>query len=115
MNKLLVPLAGATPVFALNAACFLLVVLAAWQWKRPVVPAKLPSEAPAKQLPDRATLAGQFGASRSIKKKRIHETQFNDPAVEIVEEIRALQACYQRGARNPRPPDPLAFWRRYSA
>jgi hypothetical protein len=22
---------------------------------------------------------------------------------------------YQRGSRNPRPPDPLAFWRRYSA
>jgi hypothetical protein len=21
----------------------------------------------------------------------------------------------QRGSRNPRPPDPLAFWRRYSA
>jgi MFS family permease len=68
LGGLLVPLAGATPVFALNAACFLLVVLAACQWKRPVVPAKLPSEAPAKQLPDRATLAGQFAASRSIKK-----------------------------------------------
>ena len=22
---------------------------------------------------------------------------------------------YQRGSRNPRPPDPLVFWRRYSA
>jgi hypothetical protein len=22
---------------------------------------------------------------------------------------------YQRGSRNPRPPDPLAFWRQYSA
>jgi hypothetical protein len=42
--------------------------------------------------------------------ERIHETQSNDPAVEIVEEIRALQACYQ-GTRNPRLPDPLAFRR----
>src|SRR5215470_18450626 len=23
--------------------------------------------------------------------------------------------CHQRGSRNPRPSDPLAFWRRYSA
>jgi hypothetical protein len=37
-------LAGAHSVFALNAACFLLVVLAARQWKQPAVPAKLPSE-----------------------------------------------------------------------
>jgi hypothetical protein len=26
-----------------------------------------------------------------------------------------LQENYQRGSRNPRPPDPLPFWRRYSA
>jgi MFS family permease len=44
LGGLLVPLAGATSVFALNAACFLLVVFAAFQWKQPVVPAKLPSE-----------------------------------------------------------------------
>jgi hypothetical protein len=44
LGGLLVPLAGANSVFALNAACFLLVVLAARQWKQPVVPAKLPSE-----------------------------------------------------------------------
>jgi hypothetical protein len=24
-------------------------------------------------------------------------------------------SCHQRGSRNPRPPEPLAFWRRYSA
>jgi predicted MFS family arabinose efflux permease len=41
---LLVPLAGANFVFALNAACFLLVVLATRQWKQPSVPAKVPSE-----------------------------------------------------------------------
>jgi hypothetical protein len=37
-------LAGANFVFALNAACFLLVVLATQQWKQPTVQAKLPSE-----------------------------------------------------------------------
>jgi MFS family permease len=40
----LVPLAGANFVFALNAACFLLVVLATRQWKQPTLPAKFPSE-----------------------------------------------------------------------
>ena len=44
LGGLLLPLAGANSVFALNAACFLLVVLAARQWKQPVAPAKLPSE-----------------------------------------------------------------------
>jgi MFS family permease len=44
LGGLLVPLAGANFVFALNAACFLLVVLATRQWKRPSVPAKVPSE-----------------------------------------------------------------------
>lgn len=39
LGALLVPLAGANFVFALNAACFLLVVLVAWQWKQPTVPA----------------------------------------------------------------------------
>jgi hypothetical protein len=40
---LLVPLAGANFVFALKAACFLLVVVATRQGTQPV-PAKLPSE-----------------------------------------------------------------------
>jgi len=44
LGALLVPLAGANFVFALNGACFLLVVLAAWQWKQPEVQAKLRSE-----------------------------------------------------------------------
>jgi len=44
LGGLLVPLAGANFVFALNAACFLLVVLATRQWKQPSVPAKPPSE-----------------------------------------------------------------------
>jgi MFS family permease len=44
LGGLLVPLAGANFVFALNAACFLLVVLATRQWKQPTVPAKLSSE-----------------------------------------------------------------------
>jgi MFS family permease len=44
LGGLLVPLAGANSVFALNAACFLLVVLATRQWKQPAEPAKLPSE-----------------------------------------------------------------------
>jgi Na+/melibiose symporter-like transporter len=43
LGGLLVPLAGANFVFALNAACFLLVVAATRQWKQPV-PAKLPAE-----------------------------------------------------------------------
>src|ERR1700745_674455 len=44
LGGLLVPLAGAHFVFAVNAACFLLVVLAIRQWKQPIVTAKLPSE-----------------------------------------------------------------------
>jgi MFS family permease len=44
LGGLLVPLAGANFVFALNAACFLLVVLATRQWKQPSVPAQPPSE-----------------------------------------------------------------------
>jgi MFS family permease len=44
LGGLLVPLAGANFVFAVNAACFLLVVLAIRQWKQPTVPTKLPSE-----------------------------------------------------------------------
>jgi MFS family permease len=44
LGGLLVPLAGANVVFALNAACFLLVVVATRQWKQPTLPAKLPSE-----------------------------------------------------------------------
>ena len=41
---LLIPMAGANFVFALNAARFFLVVLAVRQWKQPSAPAKLPSE-----------------------------------------------------------------------
>ena len=44
LGGFLVPLAGANFVFAVNAACLLLVVLAIRQWKQPTVPAKLPSE-----------------------------------------------------------------------
>jgi MFS family permease len=44
LGGLLVPLAGANFVFVLNGACFLLVVLAARQWKQPSLPAELPSE-----------------------------------------------------------------------
>src|SRR5208282_6843869 len=44
LGGLLVPLAGANFVFALNAACFLLIVLAIRRWKQPTVPAQLPSE-----------------------------------------------------------------------
>src|SRR6202023_2460039 len=44
LGGLLVPLAGANFVFALNAACFLLVVVATRQWKQPTLPANLPSE-----------------------------------------------------------------------
>ena len=44
LGGLLVPLTGANFVFALNGACFLVVVLAIRQWKQPAVPAKLPSE-----------------------------------------------------------------------
>jgi MFS family permease len=44
LGALLVPLAGANFVFALNAACFLLVVLAVSQWKQPAGQVKLRSE-----------------------------------------------------------------------
>ena len=44
LAALLVPLAGANFVFALNAACFLLIVLALWQWKQPAEQVKLRSE-----------------------------------------------------------------------
>jgi predicted MFS family arabinose efflux permease len=50
LGGLLVPLAGANFVFALNAACFLLIVVATRQWKQPTVPAKLPSESFSKSL-----------------------------------------------------------------
>ena len=39
LGGLLVSFAGANLVFALNAACFLLVVGATWQWKQPPQPA----------------------------------------------------------------------------
>ena len=44
LGGLLIPLAGANFVFALNAVCFLLVILATRQWKQPTVPAKLSTE-----------------------------------------------------------------------
>jgi MFS family permease len=44
LGGLLVLLAGANFVFALNAACFLLVVVATRQWKQPSLPAKRPSD-----------------------------------------------------------------------
>src|ERR1700687_3005280 len=44
LGGLLVPLAGANFVFAINGACFLLVVVATRQWKQPTLPANLPSE-----------------------------------------------------------------------
>jgi MFS family permease len=44
LGGLLIPLAGANFVFALNAACFFFVVLAVRHWKQPSAPAKLPSE-----------------------------------------------------------------------
>src|ERR1700732_4258238 len=44
LGGLLVPLAGPNFVFALNAACFLLVVVATRQWKQATLPVKLPSE-----------------------------------------------------------------------
>jgi MFS family permease len=44
LGGLLAFLAGANFVFALNAACFLLVVVATRQWKQTTQPAKLPSE-----------------------------------------------------------------------
>jgi MFS family permease len=44
LGGFLVPLAGANFVFAVNAACFLLVVLAIRQWKQPTTTEKLPSE-----------------------------------------------------------------------
>jgi hypothetical protein len=42
LGGLLAFLAGANCVFALNAACFLLVVVATRQWKQPTRPTKLP-------------------------------------------------------------------------
>jgi len=44
LGGFLIPLAGANFVFALNASCFFLVVLAILRWKQPTVPTKLPSE-----------------------------------------------------------------------
>jgi MFS family permease len=44
LGGLLIPLAGANFLFALNATCFFLVVLAVRQWKQPSAPAKFPSE-----------------------------------------------------------------------
>src|SRR6201984_151011 len=44
LGGLLIPLVGANFVFALNAACFFLVVLTVRQWNQPTLPAKLPSE-----------------------------------------------------------------------
>jgi Transmembrane secretion effector len=68
LGGFLVPLAGANFVFALNAACFLLVVQATHQWKPPAVPAKLPTESFFRIFQDgyplyslRARLSGRVG------------------------------------------------------
>src|SRR6266446_505683 len=44
LGGLLVPLAGANFVFALNAACFFLVILSILQWKQPTVSPKVSSQ-----------------------------------------------------------------------
>jgi MFS family permease len=44
LGGLLVPLAGANSVFAMNAACFLLVIAAILQWQPPPHPTKPPPE-----------------------------------------------------------------------
>jgi predicted MFS family arabinose efflux permease len=44
LGGLLVPLAGAKFVFAVNAACFLVVVQAIRGWKQPTPPVKVPAE-----------------------------------------------------------------------
>jgi MFS family permease len=44
LGGLLIPLAGTNFVFAANAACFLLIVLATRQWKQPTALVKLPPE-----------------------------------------------------------------------
>jgi MFS family permease len=44
LGALLIPFAGANLVFALNAACFLLIVLATRQWRQPTMLAKPPPE-----------------------------------------------------------------------
>jgi MFS family permease len=44
LGGFLIPLAGANFVFAANAACFLLVVLAIRRWKQPTAPTKLASK-----------------------------------------------------------------------
>jgi hypothetical protein len=103
---------------------------------------RMVTQAPAKQLPDRANAGRAVSLQVDRPQKRIHKTQSNNSAVEIVEEIRALSRflvalnvdwleetdwkkiaveglnesqgaprSYQRGSRNPRPPDALAFWR----
>jgi MFS family permease len=44
LGGFLIPVAGANFVFAVNASCFLLVVLAIRRWKQTTLPTKLPSE-----------------------------------------------------------------------
>jgi predicted MFS family arabinose efflux permease len=44
LGGFLIPLAGANLVFAINAFCFLFVVLAIGRWKQPIEPTKVPSE-----------------------------------------------------------------------
>jgi Na+/melibiose symporter-like transporter len=44
LGGFLIPLAGANLVFAINAFCFLFVVLAIGRWKQPVEPTKVPAE-----------------------------------------------------------------------
>ena len=44
LGGLLIPLIGASSVFVVNAACFLVVIMAILQWKRAAAQAKLPLE-----------------------------------------------------------------------
>jgi MFS family permease len=67
LGGLLVPLAGANFVFALNGACFLLVVVATRQWKQPTLPTKIPSESLFESFgtqllhPSRVQVSGRIG------------------------------------------------------
>jgi hypothetical protein len=45
----------------------------------------------------------------------LEETDWEKNRGRGVERSQGAPRSYQRGRRNPRPPDTLAFWRRYSA
>jgi hypothetical protein len=59
--------------------------------------------------------AGQFAASRSIAKTNALKRSQTSRQLRSLEKSHGAANSYQRGSRNPRPPDSLAFWRRYSA